>query len=230
MPPTPEEIAAAEKAVAEKAATDKLAADEATKKKAADEVARKKAEDEKKSADERWLKIYESFPDEVKVVYDLHTHGLKSALEKERENAKTLPGTLKRLAELEDAETKRKEAEMTEQEKLESQITKITAEKEILAASLRDTQVKSTVLRLAVKLLFKDPEDAFTMIKEKLVSITEVSAEADTKIEGLLGELSKSKPYLLEKSRGDGFGTPQGRGKPPLKEESMKSSKPLIKF
>jgi len=228
--PTDEEKAAAEKATAEKAAADKLAAEEAAKKKVADEAAKKKAEDEKKTADEKWQKIYDMLPDDQKEIYDSHTHGLKSALEKERQNAKDLPAALKRLAEIDEAEAKRKEAQMTEQEKLQNQLNKISAEKEALAARLRETQLKSTVLRLAMKLLFKDPEDAYTMIKEKLGSIKEVSTETDSEVEGYLEVLSKSKPYLLGKEKGDGLGSPFSKTKTSTKTPATEKSKPLIKF
>ena len=212
--PTPEEIKAAEeKAAAEKIANEKAAADKA----AAD--AKKLADNKKESADEKFKKFYGTLSDEDKELYDTHTHGLKSALDKERENAKGYEASQKRLAELEAAETKRVEAQMTAEELLKKRIKEAEASKKEIEGKYTATLLKTAVIGVASKpffsdkkLSFEDPEDAYIMCKAK---IEKLEIGEDGVVEGAIGilqDLAKSKPYLLKvvANGRSNLGTPTG--------------------
>jgi len=122
-----EELEAAEKAAKEKEEAEKKATEEKLK---AEEEAKK----QKDNDFEAWLAKQ---PENVRSLYDEHIGGLKSALEKEREVNKTNKGALDKLSKFEEAEKQRKEAEMTETEKLkvraetaEAQTAKLLLEKQ----------------------------------------------------------------------------------------------------
>lgn len=102
-----EELEAAEKAAKEKEEAEKKAADEEAKK-------------QKNKNFEDWLKKQ---PEDIQKQYEEHIGGLKSALDKEREINKINKGALDKLSKFEEAERQRKEAEMTEMEKLQLQIS-----------------------------------------------------------------------------------------------------------
>ena len=210
--PTDEEVKAAE----EKAAADKIASDKAAADKAAAE-AKKIADDKKKSADEKFNVWYGKLSDEDKELYDSHTHGLKSALDKERENAKGHEASQKRLAELEAAETKRVEAQMTAEELLKKRIKEAEEAKKEIEGKYTTTLLKTAIVATAGKPLFSDkklsfvdPEDAYTMCKSKIEKLT---IGDDGTVEGaieILQELAKNKPYLLKSlEKVNNLGTPR---------------------
>ena len=212
--PTEEELKAAEeKAAADKIASDKVAADKA----AAD--AKALADNKKKTADEKFKVWYDKLSDEDKELYDSHTHGLKSALDKERENAKGQETYLKRLAELEAAETKRLEEAMTKEELLTKRIKEAEDAKKVIEGKYTATLLKTAITTIAAKPLFSekklsfiDPEDVYIMCKGK---IEKLEISDDGTVEGateILQELAKSKPYLLKGAdvSNKQLGTPQG--------------------
>ena len=214
--PTEEELKAAEeKAAADKIASDKVAADKA----AAD--AKALADNKKKTADEKFKVWYDKLSDEDKELYDSHTHGLKSALDKERENAKGQETYLKRLVELEAAETKRLEEAMTKEELLTKRIKEAEDAKKVIEGKYTATLLKTAITTIAGKPLFSekklsfiDPEDVYIMCKSR---IEKLEISDDGTVEGateILQELAKSKPYLLkgaDNANGSNkLGTPQG--------------------
>ena len=178
-----------------------------------------KEEEEGKSkkeltASEKWEAYLETLDDDTKELYSGHIHGLKSALQKEREASKGLGKAEKRLAELEEAENKRKEAEMTEVELLKKRAEDAEAAKLKTEQSFNLTRLKFAVKDSAMKLGFEDPEDAYTMTKAKMEKL-EISE--DGTVEGaleILEELIEAKPYLLkkveEKEKEKSLGTPKG--------------------
>ena len=120
-----EELEAAEKAAKEK---------EEAEKKAAEEKLKAEEEAKKQKDFDSWLAKQS---EDVRSLYDEHIGGLKSALEKEREINKTNKGALDKLSKFEEAEKQRKEAEMTETDKLkvraetaEAQTAKLLLEKQ----------------------------------------------------------------------------------------------------
>ena len=217
--PTEEELKAAEeKAAADKVASDKAKADKIAADKAAAD-AKALAENKKKTADEKFKKFYDALSDEDKELYDSHTHGLKSALDKERENAKGQETYLKRLAELEAAETKRLEEAMTKEELLAKRIKEAEEAKKAIESKYIATLLKTAVTTIAAKPLFSekklsfiDPEDVYIMCKSK---IEKLEISEDGTVEGateILQELAKSKPYLLKgvDNNNRQLGTPTG--------------------
>ncbi len=114
--PTEEELKAAEEAKRAAEAAEKAKADEAAKKAAEEEAAKKQA------SFEEWLK---GQPEDVRKKYDEHVGGLKKALDSEREKSKGSAAALKKVAELEEAEKKRKEAEMTELQKAQAKLAEL---------------------------------------------------------------------------------------------------------
>jgi len=232
--PTPEEIAATEKAAADakaaeeakKAAKAKEDADKATKiREDADKAAKiKKDEDALKSFED----YLETLPEDQRKKFDEHVAGLKSALVAERALNKDSKTAAVRLKELEDAETKRKEAAMTEKERQDTKIATLESEKLALSQKIVESDKKAAVAKIAKELTFIDPGDAFSMID--LSKITVVDTDALVTIKGLLEALAKAKPYLLEGDKGDGLGTPRGKGPKKPKEKDDKPLKPTIRF
>lgn len=139
--PTEEEI----KAAAEKAA--------------AEEAARKAAEDEAKNF-EAWL---EKQPDNVKAMYAEHTGGLRSALEKERKANKENADKVKRLDELEKAETKRKQEQMSEAEKAAMKLSEAEKGKSKAEEALQEERTRSAITLEAAAQGFENPEDVFQL-------------------------------------------------------------------
>jgi hypothetical protein len=230
--PTPEEIAATEKAAADakaaeeakKAAKAKEDADKAAKIKEDADKATKAKEDALKTFEE----YLETLPEDQRKKFDEHVAGLKSALVTERALNRDGKTAAVRLKELEDAETKRKEAAMTEKERQDAKIATLESEKLALSQKIVESDKKAAVAKIAKELTFIDPGDAFSMID--LSKITVVDTDALVMIKGLLEALAKAKPYLLESDRGDGLGTPRGKGPKKPKEKDDKPLKPTIRF
>jgi len=158
-------------------------------------------DDDKKelSSSEKWEAYLETLDEDTKKLYGTHIHGLKSALTKERAAAKGKSAAEKRLEELEKAEEKRKEAEMTEVELLKKRAKDAEDEKLKLEADFNRTRLKFAVESAATKLGFEDPTDAYTMTKGK---IEKLEISEDGTVEGaseILQELIASKPYLVKK-------------------------------
>lgn len=182
-----------------------------------------------------WIEIHpEAKADEIKTKYDLYTKKLQTALVSERDKSKDAEKQTKRLAELEEAEAKRKGEQLSEKEKLEAAIAE--KEKAIAAkqAELDRAQTEMVEIRTrnaitleASKQGFADPDDAYTLADKSGVEIGK-----DGKITGVkeaLEALAKAKPYLL-KTNGKPPGTPLV--KPPVKptEKKTEPAKPIIRF
>ena len=165
---------------------------------------------------QQWEAYLATLSKEQQEVYNQHIHGLKSALQKEREAAKNLPAVNKELEALRAAEIKRKEALMTETELLKKRAEEAEASKSELERSFNSTRLKYAVIQAATKLNFEDPEDAFTMTRS---AIEKLEIAEDGTVEGAsekLKELAEAKPYLIKKpvdknkQNGGSFGTPAG--------------------
>jgi hypothetical protein len=102
---------------------------------------------------EDWLK---GQPESVQTKYAEHTGGLKSALDAERAKAKEADKLKKKLAEYETAEQKRKEAELSETEKLAAENKRLQAELE---------QRKMTDLKRTIAAEFGLPEALATRLQ-----------------------------------------------------------------
>jgi len=123
---------------------------------------------------ETWEAYLASLPVEKKaVVESLYTgsvKGLKSALDAERATNKEHAAKLKRLADLEAEEQKRKEAAMSEHEKILAELERhklaaqeAQAETERISAESASQALKTAVLLKASEMGFEHPEDAYAL-------------------------------------------------------------------
>jgi len=132
---------------------------------------------------------------EVRAEIEKHTAGLKSALVSERVISKAGKTAAQRLKELEDAETVRKQADLTETQKATE--AKVAAENKAqeLQGELRIERIKNAVLAAAAKASFADPLDAYAMIDQATLEIDD--AGKVTGVDEAIKALAKAKPYLL---------------------------------
>jgi len=158
---------------------------------------------ESKKDFEAWLATQ---PDDVKAMYETHVGGLKSALTDERGKSKDAKKAATRLAELEAAESKRKESAMTDLEKAQTLAATAQAERDEAVEKLTTERVKNAVLAEATKLNFQYPEVAYAMI-----SMAGVTVE-DDKITGIgdqLATMIKDMPGLVKPKTDNRLGTPK---------------------
>jgi len=244
--PTPEELAAAaEKAVADakRVADEKKTAEDAAiaaakaKADAAAAAAEEGEEEDEEIPEDEIPEFLAKATPEVKKAYLAHNKGLLSALRKEREFRKTNKDVVKEAAALkaaetkrQEVETKRKEAEMTETEKLRTQVLKAETERDSLKQKLAETLKKAVVARVATKLEFIDPDDAFILVEAEMKDIDATNKDGITEIAEILLALAKAKPYLIKVDKGDGVGSPLSKSKKKKKEDQVKSTRPLIRF
>ena len=142
---------------------------------------------------EKWL---QSQPENVRKLYDVHTGGLKSTLDKLRAGEKDAAGKLKRLADLEAAEAKRKQEQMSEAERVAAEKQTLEAELAKLKTAAKDQSIRHAVELTASKMRFRNIEDARALADLSTVEITE-----DGKVSGVedaLKALAKARPYLIQ--------------------------------
>ena len=183
-----------------------------------------------KTPEEEWEAFLAGVPADVRAKFDTHTTGLKLALTSERKTNKDNADKLKKLTDLEAAEQKRKDADLTEAQKQTAKVAQL--EKELAD---RDEKLATTTIRHAVELEaakqnFQSPEDAYLM-----ADLSDVKIDADGKVTGVeeaLKAVAKAKPYLLKAAgTGTGLGTPRrepqaGKDKQPPET----NRRPTIKF
>lgn len=113
----------------------------------------------------------------------------------------------KRLADLEAEENKRKEAELSEVQKLQKQLADAKAAAEAREKEVEALRLRSAVESAATKLAFLNPADAYL-----LADLSGVEMTADGKatgVEDALKSLLKERPYLANGQKPDGKGTPR---------------------
>jgi len=205
--PTPEELAAAEKAKADEEAAAKQAEQDAEKK----------------------LKSFEAWvakqPDEVKALYEDHVSALKGALESERKTGKEQAKQLKRLAELEAEAAKRKEAEMTETEKIKAELAAEKAKTEKMQADLNTERVRTATLAEIGKRGYEYPEDVYQVVMAAAVKPEIGDDRKITNVVEALDAFAKARS-TWPKVNGGGLGTPPGRPSKLPKEDK----KPLYRM
>lgn len=154
-----------------------------------------------------WEAVLGGLPDDTRKLYEEHTGGLKSALDSEREERKKLAKQVKdmtsKLSAFEEAEGKRKKADMTELEKVQTELGETRARYDKLVVehdSLRLRQAFYDAVG-AEKLEFASPQamqDAY-----ELVDLADVFNDGKIKQEAIgeaLKALQKSRPYLFGKA------------------------------
>ena len=207
MPKTPEEIAA--EAAAAAAAAE-----------AAAEAAKKK--DPLEAFNEYLATLDPAVAKEI----ESHTTNLKSALVSERSISKSGKDAAKRLQELEDAEKKRKDAELSETELAKKAKDVAEAEATRLKAQLTEERIKNAVLAEATKANFVDPLDAYTNIDRDSLEIDDAGKVKG--VESAVKELTKKKPYLIlatENPRYNLNGSDRGRSSQNAGIEEIKNKK-----
>lgn len=216
MSPTPEEIAATAAAAEQKKKDDEAA------------VAAAKAKEEaaKKDPIEALEEYLATLDEGVRKEIEEHIAGLKSALVKERKLSPEGKAALIELQKLKDADTQRKQAEMTDLQKAEA-AKKASDEKATkLEGDLKTERIKNAVLAEASKANFADPQDAYAMIDH-----SELEISADGKVTGVVDAIKalvKSKPYLVgaeENPRYDINGGDKGKGPKGADVEEIKKKK-----
>jgi len=101
----------------------------------------------------------------------------------------------KELEKYEAAEEKRKQAEMTELEKLSKERDDALMAAEAAQKSAEAKLLKATIISKAAGLNFADPSDAFALLDRSELTLAE-----DGSVDGLdtaLKELAEAKPYML---------------------------------
>ena len=142
---------------------------------------------------EKWL---EAQPENVRKLYETHTGGLKSTLDKLRAGEKEAAGKLKRLADLEAAETKCKQERMSEAERVAAEKQTLEAELAKLRTTAKEQSIRHAVELTASRMRFRNIEDARALADLSTVEIAE-----DGKVSGVedaLKALAKARPYLVQ--------------------------------
>lgn len=100
-----------------------------------------------------------------------------------------------KLADYEKAEQERKDAELSETERLKKQLAEAKEQQNVLIAKNTETQIRAAVERTAATMRFHDPADAYA-----LADLSVVTMDEDGKISGVndaLKALAKAKPHLV---------------------------------
>lgn len=138
------------------------------------------------------------------------TSGLKSALQKEREERKNLEKELKSLRK--DKQT-REDAEKSEIDRLKSQSQRDAEKATKLAAGFRANAVETAILKAAGNAKFRDPSDA---LRAEVISAVGVEQDEDdpsnvtideATVTEAIKQLAKNKPHYV--STGDGRQLPK---------------------
>jgi hypothetical protein len=108
----------------------------------------------------------------------------------------------RRLRELEEAEEARKQAELSETDRLKAEADKARQEAEGLQKQLQQTRIRHAVELEAARLAFHDPDVAYSLADLSSVEIDE--AGKVTGVKEALAALSKARPYLIKTEEATG--------------------------
>jgi len=126
-----------------------------------------------------------------------------------KENA----GHRTRLKTFEEEEQKRKDAELSERERLEKQLAREQKERADYVARTQDRLVNAEIRSIAAKLGFTDPADAVAMLSRADLEFDDDGTP--TNAETLLQALLKAKPYLAGQQQTKQSPTSGGATNPP---------------
>ncbi len=116
----------------------------------------------------------------------------------------------KKLKAFEEAEQKRKDAELSDKERLERQLVAAQQAQEEAEAMVNDVLLRTAVDRAAAKAGFIDPEVAYQLADLSGVEIGEDGEVAG--VEKALKGLAKDKPYLLKQEGSQQLDINAGKG------------------
>lgn len=143
---------------------------------------------------------------------DKDTAGLRSALQKERNDRKALAKQIKELQKFKDeAEAKDK----TDGQKAQDAADKASKKAERLAVRLRETALENVVTKLATKHKFVDIDDALRLIDRDSITIDQDEDDPsdlivdEKSVDKALKALAEKKPHLVS----DGEGLPASGSK-----------------
>lgn len=117
-----------------------------------------------------------------------------------------------KLKQYEEAEQQRKEAEMTEVQKLQEQLKRTEQEKAEALQQAQKTATDAAILNAAIKAGFNDPQDAIDFLANKM------QGKQAAEIEQAVVEFAKSKPYMIRKPVQVGNPTNPGGAQTPVDE------------
>lgn len=157
-----------------------------------------------------WESVKAKLSEEELAAYEAEVAGLKSALNKERAEAKAARKAAADAAAAKAQEEDEKLPELERATKAREQAERRAAELE--AKILKDSA--ETALRLAaVQLGMSDPEDAVTMIAQS--GLERDDSGKPTNAEALVKELLTKKPYLKKSVEAPGGAPARGTGRKP---------------
>ena len=170
--------------------------------------------------------ILAKMPADLQAKFSEHTAGLKTALDKEREAAKTNAQALKKLAALEAAEQKRADEQMTREQKLEKELADARATAETATVQAEAKLLRAAILLKAKDMDFEHPEDAFALADKSAIArkgddFDPASIEAALK--PLVGRLPT-------KSKGAGIGTPSLTGTKPAPQKQKPVAQKFTRY
>jgi len=141
---------------------------------------------------QKWLKTQTPA---IQKAYEDHTHGLTSALKKERAVADEVPALKKQLKDFLDKDEALKRTQMTKEDALAADLAKSQAAIELLRVENLQLKKERAVEREAVKLKFADPADALILLPKDSLKVGDdgVITGADVALKAL----AIAKPYLL---------------------------------
>jgi hypothetical protein len=130
------------------------------------------------------------------------------------------------LQELETAETTRRQAELTETERLKQQLAEAQAQAEQAQAEARQTLIRTAVEMAAARAGIQNPADALALADLSHISIDDAGQVQG--VEAAIKALAKDRAYLL-KTQSPGIGTPTGAKKPGAQAPTPPTG-PLVRF
>jgi hypothetical protein len=116
----------------------------------------------------------------------------KALKDRNAENAKWR----KKLDAFEADEQQRKQANMTELERIQAQLADLQTQNARLAQERQDTAIRAEIMAEATRQGFTDPQDAYKLVDLATVEVGDDGAIAS--VAPILKNLGESKPYLLQ--------------------------------
>lgn len=135
---------------------------------------------------------------------------LQHQLEEARREAARYRTENKRLS---DAARAAEDAKLPEQERLQRRVAELERAGTEHETERQDWRIRETVMTSAVRLGYRDPADAFSLIDRAALEYDEGGTPKN--VDKLLADLATAKPYLTGTARGGSFdGGPRGKASP----------------
>ena len=123
-----------------------------------------------------------------------------------RSEAQTLRSRLKTL---EEDKAKAEQASLTDAERRDKRLAELERRDADHERERQEWRIQDSVTRTALRLNFRDPADAFSLVDRSALDFDEAGNPKN--VDKLLGDLATAKPYLTGTARGGSFdGGPRG--------------------